>query len=1164
MRRAILLSLSVALGLPAQEYTRGPGVYPGAPEEDFGPVMAVETATYRNLALHRPAYHSSSYDYNLTAQLVTDGIKETALPRWVSVSASERGMLRKADRESVLDHNLTSGVDLGGAKPWVQLGVGGGGTPPEVDRVEVFARVEPFGLAGWTCTVSGSDDERTWKELGRTTGKDRPGRQFRTSMAFTAPSRSRFYRVAFEAASARPGRITEVALFDGNQRVEIGGPYHFSSAWMSAGSGEEWVYVDLGARCTFDRVALCWIRRAAEGSIQISDDAAIWTTLQELPATTALTDDLKLAQPAQARYVRALMRRPASPEGYILSELEVYGWGGPVPRAKPAPAAGPDGSLSLAGGAWRLQRDSLAAASGEELSKPGFHDQDWMIATVPGTVLASYLNDGAVPDPNYGANQLMLSDSFFYADFWYRDEFVAPPRAPGKHVWLNFNGINWKASVFLNGAKIGRIEGAFMRGRFDVTDRIRPGALNALAVRIEKNSTPGSVKEKGIEGDVPNGGGLGADNPTYHASIGWDWMSTIRGRNTGIWSDVSLTESGPVTIENPLVTAALPLPDTSRADLTIEVTLRNLEPRPVAGRLRGRFGPAAFDAPVSLAAREAKLVKLDPGTAPALRLENPRLWWPNGYGDPNLYPVELRFETADQTVSDVKSFQAGVRQLTYTDDHGALKIWINGRRFIARGGNWGFPESMLRYRARDYEAALRYHRDLHFNMIRDWVGQTDDDTFYEACDRNGILVWQDFWLANPWDGPDPDDNALFLANARDTLLRIRNHPSLGLYCGRNEGFPPQPLDDRLKMLVAELHPGLRYISNSANGVVSGGGPYRVEPRMYYFTLPPAKLHSEMGSPNIPTLDSLRAMLPESEMWPPGSLWPLHDFHLRFAGDPFSEALEKGYGGANNVADWVTLAQFVNYDAYRGMFEGQSRLRMGLLIWMSHSAWPSLLWQTYDYYFDPTAGYFGAKKACEPLHIQWNPVTDLVEVVNYSAGEARGLWAHAEILNLDGSLRWEKTVSLDSEEDSTATPLRMEYPPGLTATHFIRLTLLGGGDAISTNFYLRGTQEGDYRAIRELPKVKLEAATRAERQGNRWLLTTELRNASAHPALMVRLKAVREKSGDRILPALYSDNYIALMPGERRTIRTELEHADTRGETPRIVVEGFNTGEVASR
>jgi len=190
MRRAILLSLSVALGLPAQEYTRGVGVYPGAPAEDFGPVMVVDAASYRNLALHRPAYQSSSYDYNLTAQLVTDGIKETALPGWVSVSASEIGTLRKADRESVLDHNLTSGVDLHGAKPWVELGVGGGGVPPEVDRVELFARVESFGPAGWTCTVSGSDDERTWKELGRTAGTDRPGRQFRTSVALTAPAPS--------------------------------------------------------------------------------------------------------------------------------------------------------------------------------------------------------------------------------------------------------------------------------------------------------------------------------------------------------------------------------------------------------------------------------------------------------------------------------------------------------------------------------------------------------------------------------------------------------------------------------------------------------------------------------------------------------------------------------------------------------------------------------------------------------------------------------------------------------------------------------------------------------------------------------------------------------------------------------------------------------------
>ncbi len=1148
MRRVLLIGLSAALGMGGQEYTRGVGVYPGNPAEYSGPAMAADATMYRNLALHRPAYHSSSYDYNLTAQLVTDGIKETGLPRWVSTSASERGALSKQERELVLDHNLVTGVELRGPHPWVEVGLEGGDGAPEVDRLDVFARPEPYGRdpARWTCTVSGSDDERTWSELGRKTGAEKAARDYQWSIALAAPSRSRFYRVAFEAPNVQAWRANEVAFFDRNERLGVGGPYQFTSAWMSAGSGEEWVYVDLGARCTFDRVALYWIRRAAEGSIQVSDDAAKWTTIAPLTAV----DDMKLARPAAGRYVRVLMTRPDSPEGYILSELEVYGRGGPVPKAKPAPAAQPDGRLDLAGGAWRLQRDSQVQASGLELSRPGYQNKDWMIATVPGTALVSYWNDGAVPDPDYGDNQLMISDSFFYADFWYRDEFIAAPAAKGRHVWLNFDGINWKADVFLNGAKIGRIEGAFMRGRFDVTDHIRPGALNALAVRVEKNATPGSVKEKGLQSDIANGGALGADNPTYHASIGWDWMSTIRGRDTGIWADVYLSESGPVTVENPFVTTTLPLPDTSRAEVTIEATVRNLETRAISGKLRGHFGEAPFETEVALDASATKKVKL------TVDLAHPKLWWPNGYGDPYLYPVELRFED-----SDAVSFQAGVRQFTYSEDGGALKIWINGRRFIPRGGNWGFAESMLRYRARDFEAALRYHRDLHFNMVRDWVGQVADNAFYEACDRNGIVVWQDFWLANPWDGPDPDDNALFLGNARDTMLRIRNHPALGLYCGRNEGNPPKPLDDGLRALQAELHPSLHYISNSAHGVVSGEGPYRVEPRPYYFANAPVKLHSEMGSPDVPVLESVRAMLPRSAMWPQGSMWPLHDFDLHFVSDVFHEAVDRGYGGASDIADWVSLAQFVDYDAYRGMFEGQSRDRMGLLIWMSHSAWPSLLWQTYDYYFNPGAGYFGAKKACEPLHIQWNPVTDMVEVVNYSAGEARGLTARVEILNMDGSLRWEKTAPLDSAEDTTSTPIRMEYPAGLSSTHFIRLSLARGGDVVSTNFYLRGVREGDYRAIRELPKARLEAATRVERQGGRWLLTTELRNVSSAPALMVRLEAVRETSADRILPALYSDNYVALMPGERRTIRTEIEHADTRGERPRIVVEGFNVGEV---
>jgi hypothetical protein len=201
---------------------------------------------------------------------------------------------------------------------------------------------------------------------------------------------------------------------------------------------------------------------------------------------------------------------------------------------------------------------------------------------------------------------------------------------------------------------------------------------------------------------------------------------------------------------------------------------------------------------------------------------------------------------------------------------------------------------------------------------------------------------------------------------------------------------------------------------------------------------------------------------------------------------------------------------------------------------------------------------GVKKASEPLHIQRNPFTDNVEVVNYSGGNHKGLTAHVEIRNMDGALQWEKTASVDSKEDSVGAPIKMEYPSGASAVQFIRLRLTDGNRLVSTNSYMRGVDGAEnYRAIRNLPKAKVEAETTLERDGRRWRLTTELHNASDTPALMVKVKAVRESTGDRILPVLYSDNYIALMPGERQTINTDLDNADTRGEKPRIVVEGFN-------
>jgi beta-galactosidase/beta-glucuronidase len=628
----------------------------------------------------------------------------------------------------------------------------------------------------------------------------------------------------------------------------------------------------------------------------------------------------------------------------------------------------------------------------------------------------------------------------------------------------------------------------------------------------------------------------------------------MRGRDIGIWGDVSLSVTEAVTIENSFVSSKLPLPDISSADLTVQADLINHHDHPFDGTLQFQMGDIKIQQRIQIAAGERKTVSLDPTTTPALHLKDPKLWWPAGYGDPHLYDAQISIEAAGKQI-DKKTFKAGIRHMTYSEDGGALRIWINGRRFIARGGNWGFGESMLRYRAREYDAAVRYHREMNFTMIRNWVGQIGDEAFYEACDRYGIVVWQDFWLANPWDGPEPDDNELFLSNVKDVVLRIRNHPSVGLYCGRNEGFPPPPLEQGIRKILGDLHPGLHYIPSSADEVVSGHGPYWANPASFYFDVADKKLHSEIGAPNIPSLDSVRLMMPEKALWPQALDWGLHDFCLQGAmgGAGFRTIVENSYGGATNAEEWIRLAQFINYDTYRAMFEAQSHYRMGVLLWMSHSCWPSFVWQTYDYFFEPTAAYYGCKKGSEPLHIQWNCAAETIEVVNYSAGKASGLTANVEILNMDGKQVDVKTASLESTEDSTTTCINMKYPAGLSPVHFLRLSLKRGTETLSSNFYMRGLQKNDFRAIRQLPKPTLAIATTVEQKADRWVLSTNLHNTGASPALMVRVKAVRQKTGDRILPAIYSDNYIALMPGESRTIVTEVNEADTRGEKPAIVL-----------
>ena len=308
-----------------------------------------------------------------------------------------------------------------------------------------------------------------------------------------------------------------------------------------------------------------------------------------------------------------------------------------------------------------------------------------------------------------------------------------------------------------------------------------------------------------------------------------------------------------------------------------------------------------------------------------------------------------------------------------------------------------------------------------------------------------------------------------------------------------------------------------------------------------------------------TYESLKQTLPESALWPQNSLWGMHDYCLESAqaAATFNKMVETAFGPVDNAKKFTELAQWINYNGYRGMFEGRSLYRQGLLLWMSHPAWPTMVWQTYDYYLEPTAAYFGCKKASEPIHIQWNPVFDDIEVVNYNARNKVGLTAKAQIINMDGSVQWEKETGLNCKEDSTVKCFRLEFPKNISSVHFIKLTLKQGDKILSENFYCRGIENGNYQALLKMPVVKLENNTRIEKSGENWILTTTLNNTSKIPALMIRLKVVGKNSGKRILPVFFSDNYIFLMPGEKKVITMRLKDEDTAGEKPAVDISGFN-------
>jgi hypothetical protein len=895
---------------------------------------------------------------------------------------------------------------------------------------------------------------------------------------------------------------------------------------------------------------------------------------------------------------------------------------------------------------WELIEAPKSHAGGEAISRPGVDTRDWYDATVPGTVLTTLVDQGIYPDPYFGLNNMLIPESLNREDYWYRTEFVIPKGFTGRELTLQFNGINYYAEVWFNGQYLGHITGAFIRGQFAVTKIARPGETNVLAVMIAPPPDPGIPSEESIKaGPGDNGGAMCLDGPSFECTEGWDWIPGIRDRDAGLWQEVILRATGPVTIVDPQVITQLPLPETSIAEVTIETELHNVSASAQQGVLRGEFEGVRFEQPVVLKGGETKRIAFAPAQFPHLVVRHPRLWWPNGYGRQELYHLQLKFVTADNKESDRAAIRFGIREMSYEfgakkpdgnverveftpvlargsqrwpiiDNRRDTMVWgpenwpknqqaliavgkpvpttpwhwgqgqdttvglwpgaenspalkpacdkemgpylvvkVNGRRIECLGGDWGMDDAMKRVSRDRLEPYIRLHHDANLNMIRNWAGQSTSEALYDLCDEYGILVWNDFWLNTEHWNYNPVDEELLLRNAADAVKRFRNHPSIALWCPRNEGVPPPAMHAALDRIVHDLD-GTRYYQPSSRLInTRNSGPWSNMPLESYFKDLNQGFNTEMGASSIPSAEVMRSMMPAADLWPAGDVWAYHDFHAVGAADRGStlERMSARFGAPRDLEDLCRKAQMLNYETHRAIFEGfNSRLWhdcSGVLLWMSQPSWPSTVMQIYSWDYDPNGSFFGAKKGAEPVHIQMNEPDGKIVVIDHQAQPLAGVTAKVAVCDLSGRVEQSRSRTLTAEADACTEALTIDWPA--TGCHLARLELRDSkGKLLSENFYWHARDERQLQQLDWLPKVKLDGKLRFKGGA----VEGRISNSSKTPALAVRLTLRDSKTGKRILPAYYDDNYFSLLPGQSRGFRIEFPN---RGARAQVDVTGWN-------
>ena len=849
---------------------------------------------------------------------------------------------------------------------------------------------------------------------------------------------------------------------------------------------------------------------------------------------------------------------------------------------------------------WSLQSSGKVEKPGEVISTPQFSPAGWSTVSVPSTVVAALVRAKVYPDPDFGMNLRnlpgmdyppganfsnipMQQDSPFMVPWWYRKEFRIPPSFQGKTIWLNFGGVNYRANIFLNGKKIAskdQVAGAWRTYEFNITREARVGSANVLAVEVY------SPTDRDL------------------AITFVDWNPAPPDKNMGLWRAVEVRASGPVAVRYPAVLSKVD-PD-GRAHLTVTALLKNGTSQPVKGLLKASVDAGEFSRPVELGPDEQKDVTFDPAEVPALNLDHPKLWWPRQVGKPERYKLAMDFEI-DGKSSDSSETKFGIREITSELNPNGKRVFsINGRKLLIRGGGWS-PDMMLRENSRRLRDEFNYVEDMGLNTIR-LEGKLETPEFFDLADQRGILVMAGWCCCDHWEHwPNwkPEDYKIAEQSLRDQMYRLRGHPSLLAWLNGSDNPPPPDVEQTyIKVEKQLLWPNPVISSATARPTTVTGdsgvkmsGPYEYVAPAYWMEDSLGANHPQtcnLGGcgggygfnmetspgPAVPPIESIRAMLPREHQWPIDDWWGFHagggafkDIHV------FTDALNTRYGRASSLEDYTLKAQAQAYEGIRAMYESYSRNKYtsgGVIQWMLNNAWPSVIWHLYDWYLRPGGGYFGAKAALQPLDPVYGYDDNSIYVVNSRFEDAKALRVSTKVLGLDMSEKFANDATLDVPADGVVKVVSLPDIKDLTPTYFVALRIAdAGGNPLGSNFYWLSTRQetidwaksnwyttptlsyADFTSLSQLPKVKLKVSDRSERQGEDEVTHVTVENPSKSLAFFVRLKVDRGKGGEEILPVLWQDNYISLLPGEKRELTAAYRAAELGEAKPAVEVSGFN-------